>query len=171
MDVDVDEVVDTPQECTILVLEAKATGQKLRMDALISFQEACGVTTTRNTQMVVSNCPSSHMARYGRNLAAATDKLCDQDRPCHMDVRADGTFAGLGDDEEDAIGNPCAIAPCDVRPDSVVSQHAVIPYASCTIVPHQTGDNVDNVRRRNEPVAMDTIHVDRPQGSTTNVVV
>jgi len=71
-----------------------------------------------------------------------------------MDVREDGTFAGLEDGEVDATGNPRALVLYDVQPDSVVSQHAVVPYASCMIVPHQTGDNVD-----------------RPQGSTTNAVV
>jgi len=104
--------------------------------------------------MVVSNRLLPHMARYGRNLPVATDMLCEGDSPYHMDVCEDGTFAGLEDDEVDATGNPRALIPCDVRPDSVVSQHAVVPYASRTIVPSQTGDNID-----------------RPQGSTTNAVV
>jgi len=70
-----------------------------------------------------------------------------------MDVREDGTFAGLEDDK-DATGNPRAIIPCGVHPDPVVSQHAVVPYAGRTIVPRQAEDNAD-----------------RPQGSKTGAIV
>jgi len=69
-----------------------------------------------------------------------------------MDVREDGTFAGLEDDGEDATGNSRALVSCDARPDQVVSHYAITPYAGRTTVPRQTGDNED-----------------RPQGSTTDI--
>jgi len=93
--------------------------------------------------MVVSNCPASHVARCGRNLAVAADTLCDRGSPCHVDIREDGTFAGLEDDKEDATGNPRALVPCNAQPDPVVGQRAVIPCAGRMIVPHQTGHNAD----------------------------
>jgi len=68
--------------------------------------------------------------------------MCSRDNSRHIDVREDGTFVGLEDDE-DATGNPSAIVPYDVRPDPIVSQHAVAPHAERTIVTLQTEDNAD----------------------------
>ena len=135
----------------------------------ITQQHIPGLTTTRNTygngpyqegehqsypltstsqnwmggQMVVSNRPTSHVARYRRrNLPVATDTICDRDSPYHMDVQEDSTFAGLEDDKENTTGNSRALVPYDVQPDQVVSHYAIAPYAGRTIVPSQTGDNV-----------------------------
>jgi len=79
----------------------------------VTQQYIPGVTSTRNNRMIVSNRPSSHMARYGRNLPVATDMLCDRDSPYHMSVREDGTFAGLEDDREDTTGNSRALVSYD----------------------------------------------------------
>jgi len=68
--------------------------------------------------------------------------MCSRDDPRHIDVCKDGTFVALEDDK-DATGNPHAIVPHDVRPDPIVSQHAVVPYAKHTIVTRQTEDVVD----------------------------
>ena len=120
---------------------------------LVTQQCIAGVTSTRDTQMIVSNRPSSYVARYGRNLPVATDMLGNRNSSCHRDVREGGTFAGLEDDGEDTTGNSHALVSCDARPDQVVSHYAITPYAGRTIVPCQTGDNED-----------------RPQGSATSIV-
>jgi len=116
----------------------------------ITQQYIPGVASTRNTQMVVSNRPLSHLACC---YAGGIYLLLLTCYATEMDVRKDGAFAGLEDDEESTTGNSRALVPYDVRPDQVVSHYAITPYAGRTIVPRQTGDNMD-----------------RPQGSTTSTV-
>jgi len=64
--------------------------------------------------------------------------MYSHDDPHHIDVREDGMFAGLEDDGKETMGNGLAIIPCDARPDPVVSQCAVAPYAKHMIVTCQT---------------------------------
>jgi len=73
---------EAPDGCTHLIPRSV---RNTPPQPLVTQQYIPGVTSKRNTQKVVSNRPSSHLARYGRNLPIATDMLCDRDSPYHVD--------------------------------------------------------------------------------------